>query len=875
MNQAPLSIPLRIEGGECAAGAVQPVTVGVPLAKGWLTHTGKLCLVDDESQAVPLQTEVLARWPDGSVKWLLLDFLLSGPRRPSVVWVLADQPGRMAGSRGARITEEDRAVRVDTGAAEFAVRRREFLPLGAVRVGDCLVTDEPAMRTVLTLPNGARRSARVESLIVETAGPVRTTLRLEGRFRRARGLWFRARLCFFAGTGLVRLRLTVRNPRRARHRGGLWDLGDPGSVLFEDLSVELAIAGRQPEAWAKVDAAGPPAPVPGGLWTLYQDSSGGENWQARNHVNRQGRVPCRVRGYQVRSPQGHGEGLRASPVVSVRTERGIATVAVPEFWQQFPKALAVEGGRVRIGLFPGEWDDSFELQGGEQKTHTTWFHFGPPMAEGPPGELLAPLEWVHRPARVRVAPEAWAASGVFAHFVPADRGPSQRLDDLLGDAIAGQDSLLARRETIDEYGWRNYGDVYADHENAHYPGPKPVVSHYNNQFDVLYGAILQQARTGDPAWSDLYGPLARHVIDVDIYHTDRDRPAYNGGLFWATDHYLSAETATHRTYSGANRPADDRPYGGGPGPEHNYATGLLHYYYLTGDRDALEAVLGLADWVIAMDDGSRTPLGLLDPGPTGLASATVSPDYHGPGRGAANSIGALLDGWAASGDRKYLDKAEELVCRTIHPRDDVAARGLLNVEARWSYTMHLAAVARYLDVKIDLGELDSTYAYAQDALVRYAAWMADCERPYFDHPEQLQYPTEAWAAQEFRKANALRLAARHADEPLRARLLARGWELAGRAWEDLERFGSKNTARAVAVLMVEGLRDAFFRIAAEPPAPKAPGEHDFGRPREFLAQRDRVRRALKTPAGLARALACAANPLSWVRAARRLWTVRN
>src|SRR5262249_40594633 len=153
---------------------------------------------------------------------------------------------------------------------------------------------------------------------------------------------------------------------------------------------------------------------------------------------------------------------------------------------------------------------------------------------------------------------------------------------------------FARREVSDEYGWRHYGDLYADHEAAHYTGPGPIISHYNNQYDVIYGALLQYYRTGDAPWAELLEPLARHVIDVDIYHTTEDRAAFSGGLFGHTDHYRDATTGTHRGYSRANAPPG-QDYGGGPGSEHNYTDGLLHYHYLNGDPLARDAVLGLAD----------------------------------------------------------------------------------------------------------------------------------------------------------------------------------------------------------------------------------------------------------------------------------------
>ena len=115
-------------------------------------------------------------------------------------------------------------------------------------------------------------------------------------------------------------------------------------------------------------------------------------------------------------------------------------------------------------------------------------------------------------------------------------------------------------------------------------------------------------------------------------------------------------------------------YGGGPSNEHNFTSGLLHYYYLTGDRTAHDAVISLANWVIDRDDGSKSHFRLIDDSPTGLASNTSESRYHGPGRGSGNSINALLDAWVAGGQKHYLEKAEVLIRRVVHPHDDVAPR---------------------------------------------------------------------------------------------------------------------------------------------------------------------------------------------------------
>src|SRR5581483_10171385 len=148
-------------------------------------------------------------------------------------------------------------------------------------------------------------------------------------------------------------------------------------------------------------------------------------------------------------------------------------------------------------------------------------------------------------------------------------------------------------------------------------GPGVLVSHYNNQYDPVAGFAFQFLRTGDVRWWSMMRELARHVIDVDIYHTAGDKSAYNHGLFWHTYHYGDADTATHRTYP---RSALGRTHGGGPSADHNYTTGLMHYYFMTGDETARETVVDLAQYVIDMDDGRKTPFRWLDRGDTGRAA---------------------------------------------------------------------------------------------------------------------------------------------------------------------------------------------------------------------------------------------------------------
>lgn len=817
----------------------QPVTVGIPLPRGRYQRTDAWRLTDPAGTDIPVQTDPLATWPDGSIRWLLVDFIAGPLSSGTQLWRLT------AGAKPSPQLAQFPTIEHDSARSTFSTGAASF------RIGnkgsESLLTVDETLAVTLTLTltdaKGTATNAEIQSVSIECPGPVRATACIRGKIQGGAPCRFVARACFFAGLGLCRMRVTLHNPRRALHRGNLWDLGDPNSIRFHDLTLALRQEctttphirwSAEPGQDTRETSALP--------FQIFQASSGGENWRSRNHVNSRGEIPNPFRGYRVHAGERHDEGLRANPVVTRTCERNAIVVAVPEFWQQFPKAVEIDETSVLVRLFPRQFGDAFELQGGEQKTHNVWFE----SSKGSPSPTA--LEWVHRPVVAGLSPEAYFDSGAFPDMAPSNREDADQFDHYMEESIEGPKSIIAGREVIDEYGWRNFGDIYADHENAYASSPRPIVSHYNNQFDSIYGALLQFARTGDRRWRDLSDPLARHVIDIDIYHTEDDRSAYRGGLFWMTDHYKDAASSTHRTFSRVNQSAG-RSYGGGPGCEHNFTSGLLYYHYITGDPQARDAVLSLADWVIRMDDGRLNRLGWIDRSPTGLASMTGSTDYHGPGRGPGLSINALLDGWLLSGDRKYLEFAETLIRRCVHPADDVAAREMLDIERRWSCTIFFTSLARYLRVKAEASDCDGMYAYARASLLHYAEWMADNEIPYFDQRQRMEFPTETWAAQDFRKANVLRLAAAHSAEPARRRFLERATLLADRAWTDLMSFDSRHVARAVAIMMTEGTRDQFFRRYEPGRALKPLGDPDFGIPEQFSPQKLRIKNLVRSPRG--------------------------
>ena len=538
----------------------------------------------------------------------------------------------------------------------------------------------------------------------------------------------------------------MHNPGRARHAHNFWELGDPGSVLFKSLELVLERESRSEESAVAV------SDTPGQWYSssppvfVYQESSGGKNWNSRVHVDRSGDVPMQFAGFVVETPDGVREGSRAEPAVEVGNEERSWAGTLLRFWKEFPSTVRVrDADTIVCELFPARFPALHELQGGERKTRTCV------IAHGPRAHVRGVMDAAHTPPVVSVDADVVRASAVSPAIDAVDDPRHGRLLDM---CLEGPSSFAAKRERIDEYGWRNFGDLFADHESAFVQNGTQLVSHYNNQYDAVFGFGLQFLRTGDPRWFSLMDDLARHVADVDIYHTTEDKAAYNGGMFWHTYHYLDAGKSSHRSY-----PRVEGVAGGGPAAEQNYNAGLALHYFLTGWIPSRDAAIQLGQWVIDMDDGRRTPFRWLSRSDTGLASASGNPLYHGPGRAGGNSINALVVAFDLTSDRRFLDKAEQLIHRCIHPADDIAALNLLDAERRWYYTVFLEAVGRYLWCKRERGELDACYDYARRSLLHYARWMRRYEYPYLDKPEALEYPTETWSAQDIRKSDVLAWAA--------------------------------------------------------------------------------------------------------------------
>ena len=818
-----------------AASTSWPVVFGVPFPRSLVSMDSQVQLCVDDNE-IPCQCRVLSTWTDNSICWLNVKSTLP--------------PGDLSTARlevipGPTFSQDAQRLR----NIEWVEGSLELLPssgLSATAVVELVVNQSTA-----------RPLARKQSF---DQGPLTDMLSVSGEFSGQKDIYWELDVEFWRGLDLATLSLTLHNARRAFHKGGLWDLGDKNSLLLDKFGLRLIPVGVGFSSCIH-DGETTYSQIP---IEICQTSSGGENWKSMAHCTSTGTVPDQAQGFEVRtSGTVIGRGRRAAPSLRCSAGDESLEISYPNFWQSFPSGICcANDGEITVDFFPQMSAlHAHELQPGERTTQSVILAFGSHAQAWSTRVAFEPP--IVQPTK------RWIAQTNAFPLLSESEPCRREFCDWFRESLEGRHSFLEHRELIDEYGWRNFGEVYADHENLHYQGAPPVVSHYNNQYDVLLGFLFRWLDTANTRWWQLASELARHVSDIDIYHTNEDRAAYNGGLFWHTDHYVSAQRATHRTYSVDNAQGS---YGGGPASEHNYTTGLLCFYYLTGDERFKQDVLSLADWVISMDDGAQTLLGILSDRPTGSASQCFSRDYHGPSRGTGNSLNAMLDGWLISQDRKYLEFAEAIIRRAVHPKQDIESLDLQNVEARWSYTVFLVQVGRYLELKIAHDQADEMYDYTVASLLRFGRWMLTHEKPYLEAAEKLEYPTETWAAQDLRKANALRLAARY-DETNRARMLQRADEITESAIIDWHNFDRQTTARAMAILFTESTRERY--LLEKPGVPWKMPSYKWPPHRQFVSQRMETKQLLRSMHGWCRIAKRLARPSNWRKMLSRKRKWRN
>jgi hypothetical protein len=568
-------VRLTVQEPAGVARTAWPVTSGIPFAKGALIDPQAAALFDIDGAELPLQTETLSRWPDGSVRWLLLDFQVDLQPNQTKRFVLCYGPGtsRRGVEHPLRVTPRGTDILIDTGPARLTFSRDHFRLLdaawldadgdGAFSDGDRLTGPQGA-GIVLRTPDGRtyRADLAEASCAVEESGPLRACLRFDGKHASSGDTRFSyvVRLHAFRGRPVVKLEYTFVN-----------DCQD--AVMTNVKSLELVFAAPQ---GAKVHYLLDGKPVSGGR--LFQVD------ETRYLLD------------------GKPAGRRAAGWAAVGGEGSGLAVGVREFWQNWPKSIEVGSGQLRVGICPefaeGLYDGKplieenklyYYLRGGVYtfkvglaRTHELWAALfrGEPDAAAL-GDFFRAAE---EPLLATCEPGYVSATQALGDFPPADPEKYDGYDSWLSRAL---DAQLKRRIAEREFGMLNYGDWYGER----------TVNWGNLEYDLAHGLFLQYLRTGDRRFFLRAEQAARHHIDVDVVHAVN--PLLKnpfGSPPVVGDIWLHSCNHTGGYYENAPLPVD-RTYQMGHSQNfgHVWVGGDLEYYYLTGDRRAWDIGIQIAD----------------------------------------------------------------------------------------------------------------------------------------------------------------------------------------------------------------------------------------------------------------------------------------
>jgi hypothetical protein len=662
-----------------------PLAISAPFRRGAARPGETLRVVDERGAALPAQTKALATWPDGSLRWLLLDTQVD--LKPHRARRLRIVPGRApAPVAPARVSTTDDVFVVDTGAIRFTVPRTRFAILEALQPRGSGAPLTGGLSAVLVAAEHTHDAQPPGRSIVTATGPLRVRIELQGTY--GDGFDYVIRLEAYAGQPFVRVWHTLIDRNPAPY------------VSIARLAVELPLAEPAPSRWS-YGVVGRPAvngDLPAAGVRLYQSDD---------------------ESYAV------GDAARAGRLAGwLELEGGGAPIGLAArwLWEQYPQSIAARPDRLVYNLWAPEAEPA-KAGVGAAKTHEFVVWAAPPRAlpAGAAAGMARPLlgvvdpNWVAQSGALPQAVAPQAASGRFVHKALeaarryAQRNAVERWDDC--GAVRCEAPGLDRRRT-GAYGMWNWGDW---NFRGFRDTTKGTDSWGNLEYDTAYVLALTYAASGDEEVHDMMVAAARHFIDVDTIHACPARPAWVGMNHPKNPLHFSFEL-------------------GGPDLGHTWTQGSIAYYYLTGDERGLQAARGVADYLVDRVDsmlrGNPRQWGWPQIALLAVYDATGERRYldaalayarggmhaHPPTGSTQWKLGILADALAyahaASGDPEIGAWLEQYARAVIQRKAHADARALPAVAyvAAWRGDKAMRETAREQAERLDLGNWGKPYS---------------------------------------------------------------------------------------------------------------------------------------------------------------------
>ena len=454
---------------------------------------------------------------------------------------------------------------LDPGPLQIRVDRQTFTFPGCVSIGrDGQTAITTGSAEIITADGTIYRVGVPEHIHIETNGPLRGVLRVEGHYVDDRGqplMAYRSRLTVYRDRPDIRIQWTIGNNRT--------------SDTFAELnraSLYIPLVGAGPLSAALAD----------GQSTAIADTSSLTVLQDYDD-----RVTIKRADATI-------EGTRESGFVRVEAGGFTTDTMIRDFWQTYPKGLEVSPQGIRLDLLPALPENQFTSAGdltderqialfycyrdgkylfkrGMEYTADVMLSFQKGKSEATAKKAA---HW-QEPLMAVAPPTHYCASGAFWWIDPWRSDEFPRHCEAFRDSF---EKLEQGRQDRHEYGWMNYGDWWGERS----------WNWGNSEYDLQYVCANHFAQTGnlDAFWRG--DQMARHNTTIDVIHYPWQPMrelvythcvGHVGGFFGREDNRI-----TNRVYSMTGFISGVQDRSGG----HTYQGGNFLYGFLTGDRRYLE-----------------------------------------------------------------------------------------------------------------------------------------------------------------------------------------------------------------------------------------------------------------------------------------------
>ncbi|MEN6603715.1 MAG: hypothetical protein ABFD86_14990 [Bryobacteraceae bacterium] len=484
--------------------AAEPASFGIPFSQGVLRDAA-LLEVSDGSNAVPSQTRVTSRWPDGSVRWAYVRTLvdLPGNRGKQITWKVAGRARTRTSALKAELSA-DGSLLVSTGPVSARIPSQGFFPLTDVKLNGVAF---PGRMAGFAFHAGAHTWSTADAgpvkIVVVEQGPVALVVQVSGRHGPEQSPFdFTANLTFWAGKPYVGVDYRVLAAR-----------GDKEQLIDS-------------WTWAARTAESAPRVREGhGHYGVAVRESGQK--AAYSFGLREFRFDAVEHSMQSYWGDFWGDWVGASSALAVTLRQA---------QQNFPKAMEVTNNAVTVSLYPSS-GEALRFPLGAAKSHQILLHFHEPSL--PVKEISARSLQFQIPDIPKLAAAWYARAGVWDDPVfgaPSSRRVGALLYDVLDNRPVGA-------------GTWNFGDEVDWGYTGQGRGRDDVVW-LNNEYDLTHQMFLHYARTGERRFLDYAFSSARHWRDVDIAHVSSDPLLRGGHIAHSPRHVTGGVSPSHQWVEG-------------------------------------------------------------------------------------------------------------------------------------------------------------------------------------------------------------------------------------------------------------------------------------------------------------------------------------